>query len=182
MVETRGGALPVPQRFGLVRAGRARPAGAKGQPPLELRTARPKQHHRQHPHEVAAFQPTERAQRDRWLFSTGRVVAREPHGVEALGQNRAAVGLASRQQFDQLADEFEKLCAAQAGPPSRDLVIGRGTKPRCFSPVRVSRCPLSVDSPRETEAWHSTNKGDRDSWRAHRRRDSTGDHRKSKTR
>ena len=25
-----------------------------------------------------------------------------------------------------------------------------------------TRCPLSVDSPRETEAWHSTNKGHRD--------------------
>jgi hypothetical protein len=66
LVETRGGALPVPQRFGLVRAGRARPAGAKGQPPLELRTARPKRYHRQHPHEVAGV-PANRARPARSL-------------------------------------------------------------------------------------------------------------------
>src|SRR5260370_11097681 len=46
----------------------------------ELRTTRPKQHHCQHPHELPAFQPTERAQRDRWLFSTCRVVPWESQG------------------------------------------------------------------------------------------------------
>ena len=103
----------------------------------ELWTTRPEQHHCQHPHELSAFQPTEHAQRDRWLFSTCRVVARESQGVEALGQNRAAVSLAAGQQFDQLADEFEKLCAAQRARPTRirclavELLLGPAVRCCC---------------------------------------------------
>jgi hypothetical protein len=103
----------------------------------ELRTTWPEQHHCQHPHELSTFQPTEHAQRNRWLFSTRRVMAWVSEGVEALGQNRAAVSLSTGQQFDQLSDEFAKLCAAQRA---------RSTRIRCLAVERGPDVFLQCES------------------------------------